>query len=262
MLIDYRIVVVQIINFLILVWLLQRFLYGPITRAMEERKKTILDQLERAEQRETLAQQETQRLQQMQQDFAAHREQRIAELRSQLEDERLTLLERTKDEVAAARDRWYRGIAQEKATVLRTCQQQTTYQVTQTLRQVLTELADASLEHQIVNRFLARLAQLPEVERTKLRTALTDAASVQLYSSFPLSAVTEQAITEALHTIGPFSHIQYDINPALVCGLELNVPGYCLDWNLARYLETLEQNLTQMLDRQVDRQVSSGPAGQ
>ncbi len=255
MLIDPFTVVAQIINFLILVVLLKRFLYGPITRAMETRKQTIMNQLTEAEQRETLARNEAQRLQQMQQDFAAHQEQRLAELRSQLEDERLTLLEQAEDEVEAARDRWYRGIIQEKAAVLRACQQQASYQLIQTLGHMLTELADASLEQQIINRFLSRLTQLPDIERTKLHTALGDAASVQLYSSFPLSDVTQQTITDALHTIGPCSQILFELNPALVCGLELNVPGYCLDWNLAQYIESLEQNLAQILDQQLDRQV-------
>lgn len=261
MLIDPFTVVAQIINFLILVVLLKRFLYGPITRAMETRKQAIIKQLAQAEQQETLAQEEAQRLQQMQQDFAAHRDQRLAELRSQLEDQRLTLLERAEDEVEAARDRWYRGISQEKAAVLRACQQQAAYQLTKTLRQVLTDLADTSLEQQIVNRFLARLDQLPDVERTKLQTALTDAASARLYSSFPLSDTTQQAVTAALHRIGPFSQLQYELNPALMCGLELNVPGYCLDWNLAKYIEALEQNLAQILDQHIDQQLQIGVAG-
>lgn len=265
MLIDPLTVVAQIINFLILVVLLKRFLYGPITRAMEVRKQTIIDQLAQAEQQETRAKEEAQRLQQMQQDFAAHREQRLAELRSQLEDERLTLLERAEDEVESARDRWYRGIAQEKSAVLRACQQQATYQLTQTLRQVLTDLADASLEQQIVNRFLVRLAQLPDTEHTRLCTALTNAESIQIYSSFPLSAETQQAITEELRAIGPFSQIQYEVNSKLGCGLELNVPGYCLDWNLAKYVEILEQNLAQILDQQIDQpidqQIPLGKAG-
>lgn len=261
MLINNFTVLAQIVNFFILVVLLKRFLYGPITRAMAERKQTILGQLERAEQREALAQEETQRLQQMQQDFAAHREQRLAQLRSQLEDERLTRLEQAEDEVEAARDRWYRGIAQEKATVLRSFQQQANYQLTQTLRQILVELADASLEQQIANRFLTQLAQLPEEERTRLQTALSDGTSVQLSSSFPLSAATQQEIAEALRAIGTFSNLDYELNPALTCGLELNVPGYCLAWNLSKYIEALEQNLAQGLDQHIEQKAPIGAAG-
>ncbi len=252
MLIDPFTVLAQIVNFLILVLLLKRFLYGPITRAMAARKQTIIRQLEQAEQREASAQQEAQRLQQMQQDFAAHREQRLAQLRSQLDDERLTLLEQAEDEVEAARDRWYRGIAQEKSMVLHTFQQQATYQLTQTLHQVLRELADVSLEHQIAQQFLSRLTQLPATERTQLGAALTSSEPVQLCSSFPLSAATQQAINETVRAIGPFSALQYELNPALGCGVELTVPGYCLAWNLSTYIDSLEQNLAQVLDQHIN----------
>ena len=43
--IDWLTVAAQIVNFLVLVWLLQRFLYGPITRAMARRETRIEDRL-------------------------------------------------------------------------------------------------------------------------------------------------------------------------------------------------------------------------
>ena len=48
MLIDPFVVIAQIINFLILVVLLKRFLYQPITQAMEARAQRIERQLEEA----------------------------------------------------------------------------------------------------------------------------------------------------------------------------------------------------------------------
>ena len=40
--IDWLTVAAQIVNFLVLVWLLQRFLYKPITNAMHRREERIL----------------------------------------------------------------------------------------------------------------------------------------------------------------------------------------------------------------------------
>ncbi len=49
MLIDWFTVVAQAINFLILVWLLKRFLFKPILHAIDEREKGIANQLAQAE---------------------------------------------------------------------------------------------------------------------------------------------------------------------------------------------------------------------
>lgn len=253
MLIDPFTVVAQIVNFLILVALLKHFLYGPITRAMTQREQTIAEQLEHAEQQETLALQETEKLQQMQRDFAAHREQRMAQLRSQLEDQRLTLLEAVEDEVEAARSRWFRALEQEKTTALRAFRQQAAYQLSQTIRQVLQDLADATLEQQMLTVFQRRLNQLPSAERQILHAALTqaDGTPILIRSSFPLAAASQTALTHGLQALTPETTIQphFDLDPALGCGIELVAPGYKLAWNLDTYLDALEHNLAIALEQ-------------
>ena len=56
MLINWFTVLAQAINFLILVWLLKRFLYKPILHAIDEREKGIATQLAQAEAKEAEAQ--------------------------------------------------------------------------------------------------------------------------------------------------------------------------------------------------------------
>lgn len=251
MLIDPFTVLAQIVNFLILVALLKRFLYGPITRAMAQREQTIAQQLEQAAQQEAVAQQEADRLQQMQQDFAAHRDQRLTELRSRLHDERLTRLAQAKDEINQAKNRWYQALDQEKTSVLRWFRQQAAYQLAQTVRQVLRDLADADLEQQVVKMFLTRLRQLPEPEQQGLQQALTlaDGAPVVIRSSLPLSEDMQRAISNAVQATAPHPlALNFETNADLGCGLELRTPGYKLDWNLAAYLDTLDQTLALALD--------------
>jgi F-type H+-transporting ATPase subunit b len=251
MLIDPFTVLAQIVNFLILVALLKHFLYGPITRAMTQREQTIAHQLEQAAQQEAVAQQEADRLRQMQQDFAAHRDQRLTELRSHLHDERLTLLAQAKDEVSQAKNRWYRALDQEKTSVLRRFRQQAAYQLAQTVRQVLTDLADADLEEHVVKVFLTRLRQLPASEQQSLQQALAlaDGAPIVIRSSWPLPADRQHAIAESLQIAEPHPlTLTFETNADLGCGLELRTPGYKLDWNLTAYLNNLEQTLAVTLE--------------
>lgn len=256
MLIDPFTTLAQIVNFLILVALLKHFLYGPITRAMAQREQTIANRLEQAALEETSAQQEAERLRHMQQDFAAHRNERLAQMRSQLQEQRLTLLKQAQDEVGDAKALWYQALEQEKAGVLRTFRQQAAYQLAQTVRQVLTDLADAGLEQQVLATFLKRLGQLPESEQQILNTALiqADGVPIVIRSSFPLKEVTQAAVTAGVQAAaaGPMPTLQFETDPALGCGIELRAPGYKLNWNLAAYLDNLEQTLALTLAQQVD----------
>ena len=58
MLIDWFTVAAQILNFLILVWLLKRFLYKPILDAIDAREKRIITELADAAKKQKEAKQE------------------------------------------------------------------------------------------------------------------------------------------------------------------------------------------------------------
>ena len=58
MLIDWFTVIAQIINFIVLVWLLKRFLFKPVLKAVEERQTKVSQQISEAEdQMKSVAQQ-------------------------------------------------------------------------------------------------------------------------------------------------------------------------------------------------------------
>ena len=90
MLINWFTVFAQAINFLILVWLLKRFLYKPILQAIDEREKRIAAQLADAEAKKADAQKER--------DDFEHKNQVF-------DQERAALLKKAMDEASAERQR-------------------------------------------------------------------------------------------------------------------------------------------------------------
>ena len=60
--IDWLTVAAQIVNFLVLIWLLQRFLYRPITNAMARREARIEERLSDARTRRKEAEEEAEDL--------------------------------------------------------------------------------------------------------------------------------------------------------------------------------------------------------
>ncbi len=63
MLIDWFTVGAQALNFLILVWLMKRFLYKPILHAIDEREKRIATELANADKKKAEAQKGERRVQ-------------------------------------------------------------------------------------------------------------------------------------------------------------------------------------------------------
>jgi F-type H+-transporting ATPase subunit b len=93
-------IIFQIINFLILLVILTRFLYQPVQRMMQQRQAAITAQLNEAAQREAEAIAERQRLQQQVQTAQVESERVLAELRAGAAAERAQLLDAARAQAA------------------------------------------------------------------------------------------------------------------------------------------------------------------
>ncbi len=100
MLIDWFTVGAQALNFLILVWLMKRFLYQPILEAIDEREQRIAAELADADAKKAEAKQERDEFQHKNTEF----DQQRAALLSQATDEVNTERQRLLDEARQAAD--------------------------------------------------------------------------------------------------------------------------------------------------------------
>ena len=90
MLIDWFTVISQIINFLILIFLLKRFLYRPILKAIDAREERITNELQAAE---------------LQKSEAAKNEKKYQDLLNSLEANKTELITKAEDEVALKKNK-------------------------------------------------------------------------------------------------------------------------------------------------------------
>jgi F-type H+-transporting ATPase subunit b len=251
MLIDWFTVIAQIVNFLILVWLLQRFLYGPITQAMAKREALIASQLADAAQRRAEAEQEADRYRQLQATLQAQEEDWRHAAKDRVEELRQGWLEEAKHTVAIAREQWLGELDQERQQVWDTVRRQAMQQLLSTVRQVLRQLANATLEDQILETFLAQVQHLPPPEQERLQAALAHSVDhhLRISSSFPLSSSQRDRLRQTLyHHIPDAIAIDFTVEPDLIGGIQLTTSGYRLDWNLAHYLDHLDASLSTTLN--------------
>ena len=79
--IDWFTVIAQVINFLVLVWLLKRFLYKPILNAIEEREKKVSEQLTDAAEKMDEANEKLNQYQQKNEEFDQKKKEMMDEVR-------------------------------------------------------------------------------------------------------------------------------------------------------------------------------------
>lgn len=239
--IDWLTVMAQIVNFLVLVWLLKHFLYQPVVNAMARREDRITARLREAEAREREAQAESRRYRENTEAFERARAQKLNEAREAADEEKRHLLNAARHEIDVRRDTWRADLQREQEDFSRALKREFAEMVVTISRRVLAGLADVTLERQIVAAFLHRLDALSTQERAPFTRS---SETLRLLSTFDLDTETRKRLREALRTT---AEIEYVRDPELVCGIALVAAGHKLEWNVMDYLNGLDEQVDALL---------------
>lgn len=261
MIIDWFTVGAQVLNFLILVWLMKRFLYQPILHAIDEREKRIAAELGDADTKRAQAENERNEFQKKNAAFEKQR----AELLNQATFDAKTEGQRLLDEARKAAD----SLSAKRQETLRnevhhlnqTIRRRTQLEVFAIARQALSDLATASLEDRLCEVFTRRLREMDAKTKEGLAEALITAIEPSLVrSAFDLSAEQRASIQHALNetfSVDPAAQlrtgiqIRFETAPELISGIELvTETGQKLAWSIADYLLSLEKGVAELLKDQ------------
>ncbi len=249
MLIDWFTIVAQALNFLILVWLLRRFLYKPILNAIDAREKKIAAELADAAAKKTEAKKERDDFQQKNTEFDQQRATLLSKATDEAKADRERLLDEARmaaDALSAKRAETLRNDAQHLSEAISRRTQAEVFAIT---RKTLADLATASLEAQTADVFLRRLQALDAKTKASLGEALAKASDLAVVrSAFDLPAEQQAAIQKALNeTFSTDIKLCFETAPDLVSGIELTANGQKLAWSIADYLTGLETGVSELL---------------
>ncbi len=249
--IDWLTVVAQIVNFLVLVWLLQRFLYGPITRAMARREERIEERLADARETRQNAEKEAQTLRRKQRELEGRKDQFLGIAQREAGETRDRLEEEMHVEIAEKRRAWRVRIGEESEEFLKVLRKRTSRHVFQTVRSVLAEFADADLAGQVAAQFIDHLRALDEDQHSKLAEAAARTGEDALIESgVELPSATRGRITRALHElISDEIDVQYRTDGDILLGVRLTVGEQTAEWSASKHLDQLESIVAEALEK-------------
>jgi F-type H+-transporting ATPase subunit b len=247
--IDWLTVGAQIVNFLILIYLLKRFLYQPVMNAMAQREQRIADRLTEARQREQQAGQERDQYRDKNQKFEQQRQELFEQAKKQSEQQRQQLVEEARHAVEQTRSQWQQDMERERQNFYKAVSSQTAQAIVRGVRRVLADLADTKLEERIVHLFLQRLQSLDAQTRQRLAEASEDdTREARITTSFEADETVRSRITQAVRQMmGEQTEVNFTRSEKLLSGVELNTGDQTLGWNMAEYLDEIEADLEKTL---------------
>lgn len=253
----------QIVNFLILLALLRRFLYGPILQVMADREAQIAARFKEAEETAQQARAEAEAIRADRAELDAQREALLQDARSEAEARRMAMIDDARAEVDELQKSWIEAVEREKERFLEEVRARMGEAVYRLAQDVLADLANAELEAAIVEAFLDKLSAhektetggngrdgagegviivrsafelAPNVE-DEIRRTLTD----KVGASGSRTDDSDGASSSAANAAG--ASIAFALEPELICGIEAQFGSRRVAWSIRDYLDSYAEQL-------------------
>lgn len=230
---DWSTFLLEIVNFLVLVWLLKRFLYRPVMTVIEARKaavaKTVDDAGRLQSEAKALKEQYGERLvkweqekeqarAKVQEEIAAERQRRLAALQAELDKER---------QQASVRE------SQRIKELVREAEAAAVLHGTQFASALLSRLASPELEAGLIDAAVEDLSRLPQRRVEAIKSALPASARARVTTAFPLAQASRDRVVKKLEGLLE-RKLAWDFveDRKLLAGLRVSLGGWVLQGNL------------------------------
>jgi F-type H+-transporting ATPase subunit b len=253
--IDWFVLFCQIVNFLILIFLLKHFLYGRILNAMDAREARLIAGHAEADRLKAEALASAQAYDTKYQTLLANSEEMMNQAHLAAENTKKDLMSKARGEVDATQKRWYETLAREKTSFLEDLRRRAGAHIYDTIRRVMHDLADAELEERIIIIFLKLLKTSPSERLQDIRANLAQAdpeEGVIIRSGFPLSTSQQDRIIAALEAYAPQeTPIRFETSTEIITGIEMLSHGHKVSWSVGDYLSELEEAFHKILKEEI-----------
>jgi F-type H+-transporting ATPase subunit b len=229
----------EIINFLVLVWLLKRFLYKPVLEAIAQRKAVIDRTLAEAKAKEAGAEALVRQYQNRLAEWENEREKLHAAVAEEISGQRMQMMAALETSLKQEREK-ARVLEERRLNELQHKSEEAgiTRGVQFTAR-LLARAASPEVEARLISLALEDLAALPAEQLQGLRSVSPDAGlQIKVTSAFPLSDAQRAAIVPKLKEFTRNNiAVEFSEDSRLVAGLRIHIGPWVLRANLEDELE-------------------------
>ena len=245
--------VFEIVNFLVLVFFLQRIVYKPLRRGLAERRQALLDREAAAEQKRTEALALVGHCEARARELDALRGEVLREAAEKAAEERARILEQAREDAAAERTRAQRLLEMERESALGWIGETAVDRSTELAGRLLLSLAPDAVERALVDMLLAAIDERAELFRAEYARAKAGSApEVEIvWAKLPGDAEIAR-VREALVRVSPGQapppRLSLREDATLVEGAVLRIGFHVFDASIAGQLAALRERARGMME--------------
>lgn len=231
--------ILEIVNFLVLVWLLKRLLYRPVKEMIQQRKLDLEEQLQKSRDMKSEAEQLVVQYKHRLADWEKERQDAKNQLNCEIEEQRERLLAKLEDELSTQKMKNTSLIEREKRMYQVRCELRGVELGARFAARLLTQVASEELESRLIDMVMAEMPRLPD-EQHNMLTTMEDTGrqlTAEIISAYPLSEKRRQELQTYLNTVTARQlPVAFSQDPQLLAGLRITIGPWIIDANLAEEL--------------------------
>lgn len=216
----------QTVNFLVLVWVLHRFLYKPVLARIDARKEKIADELADAEHHKQQAAALESEAADARRQLERQRDEELSAAHAQSEQERQRILDEAHQEARhlkqAARDE----LDEERREVLDHLHQRAAELAADLSRRLLAEVDCASATTAMLARLDEEIDELDDAQLSLMRQAAANDGHATVRSARPLDDASQSTWAARIDQVCDRRvDTEFVVDPALIEGAQIELPG-------------------------------------
>lgn len=239
--IDWITVAAQIVNFLLLLYLLKRFLYQPILNGIDAREADIAKRMADADAAQQAANKAEVTYKKLQADHLAKQGSLLEQALQTTEKERERLLAETRAQLLQEQEKWQQHFEQERTDFIKRLQQAGASTLFTLTQKALRDLADEPLEAAMVRQVSGKLQGIQE----SLQQAAGEQVTAVVSSHFALTDTVQKELVQALIAVLPQADVQFQVDPEQALGVLVQIGGVRVEWTIASYMDEFEALLAE-----------------
>lgn len=239
---DWTTFALEVVNFLVLVWILRHFFLKPIAATIEKRRQATQGVLDEARKKEAAAQALKAGYEKHLAEWNAEHDGARRGLEEELAKARTAGLERFRAELAAEQEKAQVQQAREAQRRSAAEQREALAIAMRFTAKLLGRIASPEVETRLVD---AALEDLRGLKPGQLRRGSEDGTddTVLVHSACPLPEQTRKAVSDVLKPFMPDSAtIRFDVDDSLLAGLRIRIGARVIDANLADELRFFSES--------------------
>lgn len=236
----------QILNFFILLFLLNKFLFKPVMAAMEKREEEIANTVKNAEVKLAEAESLVENYEKKISEIKLQKDEILTQAKKEAESKRELLLSQYKEEVSLKKQNFENEFINEKSDFIKEFRKFLANYTIKISKKVLKPLSNSDLEDKVFEGLLNTIEKIDEDILNEERKIKRENITVESSNELPdvQKNILNEKISSILNQEKNNLNISYKINLDLIYGYKIIFNTYTINENLNFYLKDLEEEVT------------------